>query len=112
MDEVNETEQRTRAVFHSLAEPPRGSPASPYGPGAVWVPSDAAICTHRRRNHWDFERFRVFEPTLDLRVVGSIPTQLTSIQSRFFSSFATLNVRPQTRIESQLRDRPWLTGSV
>jgi hypothetical protein len=37
----------------------------------------AIDCTPFRQNHSDFQRFRVFEPTLNLRVVGSIPTRLT-----------------------------------
>ena len=40
---------------------------------------DASFCTTLAQNHSDFCRFRFFDAALNLRVVGSIPTRLTSI---------------------------------
>jgi len=42
-----------------------------YGCGDAWVPSCAVICTCDAQNHWDFERFRLLDPALNLRVVAN-----------------------------------------
>src|SRR2546428_1283417 len=41
---------------------------------------DASSCTPLAQNHSDFWRFRFLEAALNLRVVGSIPTRLTSLR--------------------------------
>jgi hypothetical protein len=52
--------------------------------GENWLRGDcsalrrnAALCTLSPQNHSDFERFLRLGRTLNLRVVGSIPTRLT-----------------------------------
>jgi hypothetical protein len=47
--------------------------------GCVSLRRDAAFCTPRSQNHSGFLGFRLREGTLNLRVVGSIPTRLTRI---------------------------------
>ena len=56
-------------------------------PGCVASPRIAAICTIDARNHSESERFRARDATLNLRVVGSIPTRLTT-----FALFTPLDV--------------------
>jgi hypothetical protein len=56
-------------------------PADLVAPGCVDLLRNGATSTHRARNHSDFECFRFFEPTLNLRVgvrfpPGSDPDQV------------------------------------
>jgi len=50
--------------------------------GCVAMPRAASFCTRRPHNHSGFPRFRIVEGTLNLRVVGSIPTRLTTDSAR------------------------------
>ena len=56
--------------------------------GCVVLPRVAAICTPRPRNHLELERFRDSDATLNLRVVGSIPTRLTRIPTYSCNRFS------------------------
>jgi hypothetical protein len=51
---------------------------SPVARGCSALRRSAALCTRSRQNHSDFGRFLRLGPTLNLRVVGSIPTRLTN----------------------------------
>ena len=47
--------------------------------GCVDLLRNDTLCTRLAKNHSDFECFRERETTLNLRVVGSIPTRLKSL---------------------------------
>jgi hypothetical protein len=54
--------------------------------GCVDLLRNDTLCTRLAKNHSDFECFRERETTLNLRVVGSIPTRLTILDKALSSS--------------------------